>query len=418
MGSTLISRINQLQRLANGILEERFKENFLNAYIEDTSFLTKNILGREIEVPSKLLRQSRLEDLNQLQSRFPIGTVAVLVPKNSIGLTVAKAIASSFLMGNRTLIYFPASLKNTGPIYAELLKSHLNDVEVITGGLSSAAFMRKCIKDPAVKAIVVYGDDNWIDAYKPLASEFKTKIVFEGPGNDPMVVFPDANLKDAVKGALEGGLNNGGQSCSALERFFVHQSCYSDFLGLLVEALSDFKLGGPSELETDIGPIRSSIIFNRLIQQIESAKAMGATIALGGEVVLDAETDLPILQPTVIGNCNIQMPVVQEESFGPVFPLVSFDSEQELIQMLDETRYGLNACAYGTTPKLVQDYLESTHRNVYYNSTAASSCNLPTRLMDGGFKRSGFIWDFTTEGIETTGRRMLAMELSKVNSNS
>jgi acyl-CoA reductase-like NAD-dependent aldehyde dehydrogenase len=186
--SDYLYRREKIQSLAFSLTQEPFRSEFIDAYVNDTAFARKAVEGREIVVPKKLLLLQREEE-SILTERTPLGTVVVLVPKNSIGLTIAKAIASSYLMGNTTRIYFPSSLKNTAPIYGKLLTETLDNIEIIEGGISSAAFMRQSLKDPEVKAIVIYGDDSWIDVYKPLAEETKTKIIFEGPGNDPMIVF-------------------------------------------------------------------------------------------------------------------------------------------------------------------------------------------------------------------------------------
>jgi succinate-semialdehyde dehydrogenase/glutarate-semialdehyde dehydrogenase len=411
MQNNYLKRKEALHKLAQKLIEPDFVDKFSNAYITDTSFTKKAVLSREIEVPYKLLLLPKEEE-SRLYDRDPIGTVVVFVPKNSIGLTLAKAIASSNLMGNRTRIYFPNSLKNTTPIYSDLLKDTLEDIEVIEGGISSAAFMRQSLKDPSVTAIVIYGDDSWIDVYRQMAAETKTKIIFEGPGNDPMIIFPDADISSAVQGAIEGGLNNGGQSCSALERFFVHAECYDKFSIALAGELHKMRIGSVEDMQTDIGPIASRAILSRMSEQIQKSREMGAVLFYGGNQFYD-KNGLPILEPTILTNCSVDMPIVRDETFGPVFPLISFETNDELVRKLDQTKYGLNASSYGSTPEIIRTYLEETHRNVYCNSTAASSCNLSSRLMDGGFKRSGLIWDFSKEEYESTGRRILTLELSK-----
>jgi len=412
MTTTYQHRNENLHQLAQKLKSENFTSRFVPAYIHDTAFTHKAVFGREIEVPSKLLTLDRSEE-NLLKDRFPLGKIAVLIPKNSIGLTLAKAIASSYQMGNETIVYFPSSLKETAPIYGDLLAETLDHMTIVNGGISSAAFMRQCLKDPEVKAIVIYGDDSWIDVYRPLAEETGTKIIFEGPGNDPMIVFPDANMNSAALGAIEGGLNNGGQSCSALERYFVHESCYASFAEELTRLLKTLKIGSPTDAQTDIGPVGSKVIFSRMNKQIAESLEMGAVSIYGGNTYTESSTDLPLLEPTVLLQCDITMPIVKDETFGPVFPLIPFSSEEDLLNKLDQTKYGLNASSYGSTPERIREYLERTHRNVYYNSNAASACNLPSRLMDGGFKRSGLIWDFSAEETERTGRRILTLELSK-----
>ena len=411
MQSDFSTRQAKLQKLADHLLTEEFSSKFTDAYIKDTAFVKKNVIKRELLTPSALLGLKREED-PMLAGRLRLGEVAVMIPKNSVGLTLAKAIASSYLMGNKTLIYFPSQLKETAPVYSEMLLNHLDNIEIASNVQSSSLFMRNCFHNPDIKAIVIYGDDSWLNAYWSLAKQTQTKIIFEGPGNDPLVVMADADIESAVNGAIIGGLNNGGQSCSAFERFFIHEDIMSEFSSRLSIRLKELKYGSPYDNETDIGPIASKIIFRRIIKQIDESVQMGAELKFGGEVFNDEITGLPIITPAVINNCSTEMPLVSEETFGPVFPLVSFTSTDKLIEALDKTKYGLNASLYGSAPTQLRDYLNNSHRNFYINSTCVCEDNLKTRLMDGGFKSSGIIWDFTVENIISYGRRTLTLELS------
>lgn len=411
MDADFLFRNNQLQKLADYMLSDEFSEGFCDAYISDTAFVKKDVYKREILTPASLLKLIREQENYPLQ-RKPLGKVAVLIPKNSLGLTLAKAIASSYLMGNHTIIYFPGQLKETAPIYSRAILKFLDNTEIADSSQSSSQFMRNCLNDPSINAIVIYGDDSWIDAYKDQAEQTKTKIIFEGPGNDPMVVMADADLDAAVSGAIEGGLNNGGQSCSAIERYFIHEDIIEEFTSSLIKRLQILKIGSPGNNETDIGPIASKIIFKRMQRQISDSIQAGAKLRYGGDVFVDEKTGFPIMTPAVLTNCNIHMSLVSDETFGPVFPLISFKSSDNLIPMLDSTNYGLNACIYGTGSDEIINFLKKSHRNFYHNSTSVSPKNLPTRLLDGGYKRSGIIWNFDNGHTTTTGVRLLTMELS------
>ena len=317
-------------------------------------------------------------------------------------------------MGNHTIVKMPRQLSKLSPVFEELILANLPEVTIAPMEESSATFLRRCILDPTIDAVVIYGDDRWIDQYKSLAKHTGTKVIFEGPGNDPIIVFPDADLEAAVDGAIRCGLNNGGQSCSALERFYIHESIYTDFVDLLVEQLKSVKHGEPQEAGVTLGPIYSHNVLGKIRNQIDDAVANGAQLKLGGEIYEGRTTGMGIVTPTVLTNCKNEMPVVCEETFGPVFPLVSFgDDLEDLLQKVDNTRYGLNASAYGTCPKKVCDYLEHSHRNVYYNSTSVCLENGPSRILDGGFKRSAFVWEWDGFNfIHREGRRLLMEELS------
>ncbi len=405
-------RKQTLHGLAEAMERSAFQNAFLRAYGEETQFVLKDIFAREIAAPIALLRKNREEEA-LLIGRNSLSKVAVMMPKNGLGLTLVKAVASAYLMGNEVVVYFPSALKKTAEIYRDLMVPLLTGVTLAERGQSGVSFLHACFHDPEIQAVVIYGDDAWIEAYRPLAEKTGTKFIFEGPGNDPLVVMPDADLDAAVEGCIAGGLNNGGQSCSALERFFVHESVYAEFSKRLIRRVHSLTLGDPQSAKTDIGPLVSDVVRARISAQVAAAKAAGATLELGGGEVLEPRTGLTIVEPTVLTGCRVDMDVVARETFGPVFPLVSFSGTEDLIAMIDQAEYGLNAAHYGTAPEGLVDHLNATHRNVYANSHAASACNLGSRLMDGGFRRSALIWDFNADEPVRSGRRHLTVELSR-----
>jgi acyl-CoA reductase-like NAD-dependent aldehyde dehydrogenase len=117
--------------------------------------------------------------------------------------------------------------------------------------------------------------------------------------------------------------------------------------------------------------------------------------------------------PTIVRDCSKEMKILQEENFGPVFPVLSFSTEADLLSKIDDSDYGLNASFYGSCPPDIKTYLENSHRNVYFNSTVSSPCNLHSRLLDGGYKNSGLVWEWEGKNfLQREGRRLLLKELS------
>ena len=406
----------RIRALATALESPPFAAAFVDAYIRDTCFTCREVWAREIDTPARLLRLQAAQAAG-ITDRLPVGQVAVMMPKNSLGLTLAKAVASAYLAGNTTVVYLPRQLIASAPLYATLLREQLGSTQVqIAHGDAGARFLETQLAQPACAAVVIYGDDAWIERYVPLARAHGKKLIFEGPGNDPLIVWPGADLDQAVDGAVRGGLNNGGQSCSALERFFVHVELYADFTRRLIERLAALRLGSPFDPATAVGPIASPRVWGRLHAQVRASVALGARRRWGGASGVEPVTGWPLLQPMVLTGCRPDMPVVGDETFGPVFPLLAFAAADGLLAALDATAYGLNAAAYGPLPPAVRDYLLATHRNVYWDSTAVCPHNLPTRLTDGGYRRSGLLWDFwpgaDPRDAPRSGRRHLFTELS------
>ncbi len=414
-------RQHQLQNLADDLKKVDSHHHLVEAYVQDTGFLYSHVIKRELTMPAAIIELAGRPnefvkklglDINYL-NRQALGKVAILLPKNSLGLTMSKAIGASYLMGNQTVVKLSTSLTKTRPLYKELLANHFDNVEVASADKTAKQFLVESITDPSIKAIVIYGDDHWIHEYWQLAKQHQKLLLFEGPGNDPLIVMESADVELAVNAAIRSGLNNGGQSCSASERFFVHCNLINEFTRLLIEKLDALKYGSPEDLETEVGPIFSSKVIDRLVSQINEAQQQGAKVLKGGHLIKNVYKKHPILIPTVLINCQPSMSIVKDENFGPVFPIVEFEDVDKLIPMVDSSSYGLNASVFGDCPPPLAAYLESSHRNTYYNSTAIDFENIPSRVLDGGCKRSGFAWRQTINGyVEHTGYRYLPQELS------
>lgn len=423
MTSPIQVRQQKLKNLADDLRMVDSHKRLIEAYIQDTGFLYSHVVNRELLVPAALVELagkpnnflgSLKPDINYLQ-RHALGKVAILLPKNALGLTMSKAVTASYMMGNQTVIKIPSSLTKTLPLYQELFASHFNNIEVISFEKTTKQFLIDSIIDPEIQAIVIYGDDYWIHEYWPLARQHQKLLFFEGPGNDPFIALESADLESSVDAAISSGLTNGGQSCSASERFFVHSSLVDKFTQQLIEKLNELKYGSPEDPESQVGPIFSKKVLDRLMLQISDAQQQGAKVLAGGGLVKNVYQGHSILIPTVLAHCLPSMSIIKDENFGPVFPIIEFEHVSQLIPMVDDNLYGLNASVFGDCPPALKAYLEVSHRNTYYNSTAIDPENIPSRVLDGGCKRSGFAWRQTSEGyVEQVGCRYLPQELSRM----
>lgn len=406
-------RIRALSRLADQLQEDVFSGKLVNALMKDTGYLKKNICEREIYATASLLDQvgvdnSYTREYNiDWESIRPLGKVAVLFRDGDLHTVLSKAICSSFLAGNQTIIKLPATLKHSAPYLRQLLTNHLPGVELITEAGSDESFLYDCISSSEIKAVVVYADDKWILPFRNFCRRYNTKLIFDGPGKNPFIVLPDADVDRAVDDAVKCGLLNGGQSRFAAERFFIHDTIVNEF----VEKLSG-KLSTQDD-ETDPGPVISDHILDRMISQVIDAKHKGGKIVMGGRPVMTGQSGKLSFLPTIITDCTTDMHIVQDENFGPVFPVISFSSEAELLARVDQTRYGLYASIYGTASVSLSGYMDRNHRNVFFNSTIANAENTLSRIVDGGFRNSGFTWEWKGEHfIHREGRRVLVKELS------
>src|SRR3972149_4986492 len=167
------------------------------------------------------------------------------------------------------------------------------------------------------------------------------KLVCEGPGQDPFIVFPDADLDLALSDLMTAKFMYSGQTCTAPKRIFIHRSIYENFLQRFVERLGQLVVGDPADEAVDIAPVVSDLAVQRIRRQLEDACAGGARILAGGKI------EGSLIHPTVVKDATDDMLGMKEEVFGPVAFTTSFETEEEAIRRAKSHKYGLRAAGFG-----------------------------------------------------------------------
>ncbi len=163
-------------------------------------------------------------------------------------------------------------------------------------------------------------------------------------GKDPAIVLRDADLDRAAAGVVIGALENAGQACVSTERVYVDKTVYQPFMQKLLARLETFKVGSENGYHVDMGCMTTERELSRAEDHIQDALAKGAQIVYGGKRRPDLGPRF--IEPTVLVNVNHDMKVMREETFGPLIPIMTFDSEDEAIRLANDTEYGLSACIY------------------------------------------------------------------------
>jgi len=169
--------------------------------------------------------------------------------------------------------------------------------------------------------------------------------VLELGGKDPMIVCADADLDNAISGAVWGGFANAGQTCSGIERVYVMREVADRFVEGVAREAQKLRLGNPLEWETEIGPMTSESQYEIVVELIEDAVASGATKLCGGPTEV-AGLPVRFVAPTVLTGVTHETRIMKEEVFGPVLPIVVVDSEQEAIDLANDSEFGLGASVW------------------------------------------------------------------------
>jgi 2-hydroxy-2-methylpropanal dehydrogenase len=339
--------------------------------------LADKVGGRTIQVPGNRLSFTLLE---------PLGVTAHIVPWNYPLLILVRSCAPALALGN-TCVVKPAEDTSLSALkFAELVEEAgfpAGVFNVVTGygGEAGAALAAH----PDVAGITFTGSTETGKTVAKLGADHVAQVNLELGGKSPMVVFPDAPLDDAVEAAVQGFCSHAGQVCVAGTRLFVHRDIQDEFLSRLSERLRSAKVGDSFDDATQMGPLVSKKQYDRVRDYIEIGKTE-ATLFYGGGSPEGADTGGFFVEPTVFTDVSNDARIAQEEIFGPVTSVISWSTEDELVEAANNTPYGLFAVLFGSDIKR----LLSTARRLQVGGVMVNDWfgELPM-TPHGGHKQSG-----------------------------
>lgn len=315
----------------------------------------------------------------------PLGLILGIMPWNYPLWQVIRFAIPAISAGNVIMLRHSSNVPNCAYIIESLfMRSELPDhiYQKIDLPSNEIGFL---IGDKRIKGVSFTGGVTAGRSVGSIAGKYLKKTVLELGGSDPFVVFDDADINLAVKGAVEGRFLNNGQSCISAKRFIIHKNVYKDFLDLFQREIESLKVGDPLDKNTEIGPMISEEAVDTLDSQIKTSVEMGAKILFGGELVKDL--DQRTYLPTLVSNVTLDMPLFREETFGPVAPVTSFESVEEAIAIANFSQYGLGCSIWTEDLERAGEIgtkIESG--NIFINSIVKSDPRLPF----GGVKESGY----------------------------
>jgi succinate-semialdehyde dehydrogenase/glutarate-semialdehyde dehydrogenase len=279
----------------------------------------------------------------------PIGVIGVISPWNYPWLLAIDEIATALMAGNG-VIFKPASLTClTGQMIQEVFdEAGLPEglLRTVHGGGKVGQAM---VDSPDVGKIFFTGS---VEVGRSIAQDCAKQLkgsTLELGGKDPMIVLSDANVSHAIGGAAWGGFANMGQTCAGIERVYVMHDVASEFIDGVVERATSMKTGDPNDWSTEITAMTDPNQFKIVCELVDDAVAHGATMLCGGPIPreeLPDGLDGNFYRPTVLTGVNHGMRIMKEEIFGPVIPIITVDSEDEAVQLANDSEFGLGASVW------------------------------------------------------------------------
>lgn len=253
--------------------------------------------------------------------------------------------------------------------------------------------IEKIISMPEIRGVTLTGSNRAGSTVASLAGRYIKKTVLELGGSDPLIVFAGADIEKATAGAVTGRFQNCGQSCIAAKRILVQDEIYDEFIIGFVNRVKGLKSGDPADPDVFIGPMFSNEAVDEVARQVDESVAMGAQIATGG---VRMPVGPAFYEPTVVTSVSKGFPVIDEEVFGPVAPVIPFRNKEEAVTIANSTRFGLGASVWTSDETIavgVASMLESGC--VAVNGFVRSDPDSPF----GGVKESGYGRELSREGF-------------------
>ena len=318
----------------------------------------------------------------------PLGVVAAITPWNSPLLLLAWKIAPALAAGC-TVVVKPSEFTSASTLeFAELFDEAgfpPGVMNVVTGyGQEVGAAL---VQHPLVQKVTFTGSDQTGRLINEQAARLLKHTSLELGGKSPNIVFEDANLEQAVFGAISGIFAASGQTCIAGSRLLLQDSIYDRFVEKLLALAGAARMGDPMDPATQVGPVTTPPQYQKVLDYIGIAQDEGATLLLGGKAAQRPECGKGwFVEPTIFGDVRNDMRIAQEEVFGPVLSIIRFKDEAEALRIANDVRFGLAAAVW------TQDIARAIRMSerlkagtVWVNTYRAVSFMAPF----GGYKDSG-----------------------------
>ena len=313
----------------------------------------------------------------------PLGVVFNVAAWNYPLFIPINVVVPALLAGDTVLLKHSAKTPLCGRHFTEAF-GQLEIPHLVTDLVLNHEQTGRVIADPRIAHAAFTGSvAGGRQIYRQVAERF-IDVGLELGGNDPAYVAEDADLDFSVENVVDGACYNAGQSCCAVERVYVHRTLYDAFVEKSLAALRQYRLGDPLDEKTTMGPLASRHALDVLQQQVDDAMARGGRLLLGGKRLADSPGNF--FEPTLLADVPNDALVMQEESFGPLLPVLAVADDDEAVVRMNDTRDGLTASVWTRDPDRADRFGRDIEAGTIYQNRCDS---LDPALPWTGYRDSG-----------------------------
>ena len=357
------------------------------AYIDFYAEEGKRVYGDIISDP--------LPDRRIVIIKQPVGVVGAITPWNFPSTMITRKCAPGLAVGC-TVVIKPASQTPFSALALGVLAQEAGFpngvINIITG--SSKEIGKELTENPKVRKISFTGSTEVGKILLKQSASTIKKVSMELGGHAPFIVFDDANIDEAVIGAIQSKFRNSGQTCICANRIFVHKNIYDEFLKKFTKEVTKIKVGNGLDEGVMSGPLIDQLSLNKDLEHIKDAVNKGAKIAVGGNM---HSLGGNFFQPTVLSDVTTKAKITYEETFGPVAPLYKFSTDEEVIKLANDTPYGLASYFYSRDIGRIWRTAEALeYGQVGVNTGLTTKAEIPF----GGVKESGLGREGSKYGLD------------------
>jgi aldehyde dehydrogenase (NAD+)/betaine-aldehyde dehydrogenase len=359
--------------------ETKFQANYIAEYYYYYAGLVDKIEGSTLPIDK--------EDMHVFTSRVPLGVVAAIIPWNSQMFLTAVKLAPALAMGN-TIVIKASEIAPTPLLeFAKIIdKVGLPDgvVNIITGYADTCS--KILTSHPKINKIAFTGGVETAKHIVKNSAENLSQLSLELGGKSPVVVFKDARKDNAINGIMASIFGATGQSCIAGSRLYLQEDIYQDYLDELKKRTEAIKIGDPLSTTTQLGPLATLKQLKNIQEKIQQTIEQGGKIITGGKKVSSFKNGY-YFEPTIIECDNHNLPVAENELFGPVLSVMKFKNEDQAIQLMNDNSFGLAAGIFTENNGIAMRVSKAVQAGIIFVNTY--------RLISpvapfGGFKNSGY----------------------------